>query len=135
MAAAALTTDWGRRFGLPPNALKGALCASGMYDLHPVSLSARASYVNFTPDVVQALSPLRHLKNLVAPVIVAHGTLETPEFQRQGREFAAAIRAASKPVTFIVLEGCNHFDVVESLGNPYGLLGRAVLQQMKLSVA
>ena len=34
--------------------------------------------------------------------------------------------------TFIVLNGYNHFEVAESLGNPYGLLGRAVLQQMKL---
>jgi arylformamidase len=100
-----------------------------------VSLSARSSYVNFTPEVVEALSPMRHLDNLVAPVIVAHGTLETPEFQRQNREFAAAVKAAGKPVMFVVLEGYNHFEVQESLGNPYGLLGRAVLQQMKLPAA
>jgi arylformamidase len=28
----------------------------------------------------QALSPQRHLDHLTAPVIVAYGTLETPEF-------------------------------------------------------
>ena len=89
-----------------------------MYDLYPVSLSARSSYVKFTADVVEALSPQRHLDKLVAPVIVAHGTLETPEFQRQNREFAAAVKASGKPVTFIVLEGYNHFGVQESLGNP-----------------
>jgi hypothetical protein len=38
-------------------------------------------------------------------------------------------------VTFIVLEGYNHFEVQESLGNPYGLLGLAVLGQMKLKRA
>ena len=70
-----------------------------------------------------------------APVIVAHGTLETPEFQRQNREFAAALKAAGKAVEFIVLDGYNHFEVQESLGNPYGLLGRAVLRQMNLSRA
>ena len=68
-------------------------------------------------------------------MIVAHGTLETPEFQRQNREFSAAVKAAGKPVTFILLEGYNHFEVQESLGNPYGLLGRAVLEQMKLERA
>ncbi|HVH25225.1 MAG TPA: hypothetical protein VM818_00650 [Vicinamibacterales bacterium] len=42
------------------------------------------------------------------------------------------LKAAGTPVTFIVLEGCNHFEVQERLGNSYGLLGRTVLQQMKM---
>ena len=110
-----------------------ALAASGMYELYPVSLSVRSNYVTFTPAVVETLSPQRHLDRLSTPVIVAHGTLETPEFQRQNREFAAAVKSAGKPVEFIVLEGYNHFEVAESLGNPYGLLGRAVLRQMQLA--
>src|SRR5262245_29963374 len=44
LAAVALTTDWRKDFGLPADMLKGGLCCSGMYDLHPVSLSARAGY-------------------------------------------------------------------------------------------
>jgi arylformamidase len=47
-----------------------------MHDLYPVSLSARSSYVKFTNEVVEALSAQRHLDRLMAPVIVAHGTLE-----------------------------------------------------------
>jgi arylformamidase len=135
LAAVALTTDWERDFGLPADTLKGGLCCSGMYDLYPVSLSARAGYVKFTPEVIEKLSPQRHLNKLVAPVIVAHGTLETPEFQRQNREFAAAVKGAGKPVTFLVGQGYNHFEMFETLGNPYGLLGRAMLEQMKLNTA
>ena len=74
----------------------------------------------------------RHLDRLTAPVIVSHGTLESPEFQRQGREFAAALTAAGKPVSFLVGEDYNHFEIIETLATPYGLLGRAVLEQMKL---
>ena len=133
LAAVAVTTDWRKTFGFPTDIVKGALLASGMYDLYPVSLSVRNSYVNFTAQVIEELSPKRHLDALVAPVIVAHGTLETPEFQRQSREFAAAVNAANKKAELIVLNGYNHFEVAESLGNPYGLLGHAVLQQMKLS--
>jgi arylformamidase len=48
LAAVALTTDWQKDFGLPTDTLKGGLCCSGMYDLYPVSLSARAGYVKFT---------------------------------------------------------------------------------------
>ena len=64
---------------------------------------------------------------------VAHGTLETPEFQRQNRDFAAAVKAAGKPLTFLIGEGYTHFEMFETLGNPYGLLGRAMLAQMKLT--
>jgi arylformamidase len=132
LAAVALTTDWQKDFGLPADTLKGGLCCSGMYDLYPVSLSARAGYVKFTPEMIEKLSPQRHLNKLVAPVIVAHGALETPEFQRQNREFAAAVKKAGKPVTFLIGEGYTHFEMFETLGNPYGLLGRAMLEQMKL---
>jgi len=133
LAAVVLATNWSRNFGLPTDVVKGALCASGMYELRPVSLSVRSSYVNFTPQAIEALSPQRHLDSISAPVIVAHGTLETPEFQRQNREFAAALTAAGTGADLLVLNGYNHFEVAESLGNPYGVLGRAVLRQMKLS--
>jgi len=96
-----------------------------------VSLSARNTYVKFTDAVVEALSARRHLERLVAPIVVAYGTLETPEFQRQSSEFADAVRSMGKPVTLLVGEGYNHFELHETLGNPYGLLGRAVLGQMK----
>jgi arylformamidase len=98
-----------------------------------VRLSARSRYVKFTDEMVQALSPARHLDRLHAPLIVGHGTCETPEFQRQARDFAAAVRAAGKPVELVVGEGYNHFEMYETLANPYGVLGRAVLEQMQLT--
>ena len=60
-------TDWQKDYGLPIDAVKGGLCCSGMYDLYPVSLSARSSYVKFTPEVIEALSSLRHLDNWQHP--------------------------------------------------------------------
>jgi len=132
LAAVVLTTDWVRELELPADIVKGGLCSSGMYDLRAVRLSARSGYVTFTDEMEQALSPQRHLDRLTAPVIVSHGTAESPEFQRQARDFAAALRAAGKPVTFLVGEDYNHFEVIETLATPYGLLGRAALEQMKL---
>lgn len=135
LAGVVLTTDWRKAFNLPADTVKGGLCCSGLYDLKAVRLSARSAYVNFTDEIEEALSPQRHLSDLNAPVIVAHGTLETPEFQRQSRDFAAAIKATGKPVRLLVGEGYNHFEIIETLASPYGLLGRAVLEQMKLSKA
>jgi arylformamidase len=36
-------------------------------------------------------------------------------------------------VQLLVAEGYNHFEIPETLANPYGLLGRAALAQMNLS--
>jgi arylformamidase len=88
--------------------------------------------VKFSDEIEQQFSAQRHLDKLVAPVALVYGTAETPEFQRQSRDFATAVRAAVKPVTLSVMEGYNHFEVWEQLANPYSLFGRAVLEQMKL---
>jgi arylformamidase len=133
LAAVALTTDWQRQFGLPADFIKGGMCISGMYDLGPVRLSARNRYVRFDDATVADLSPIRHLHRLGAPLVVAYGTRETPEFQRQNREFAAAVGAAGKKVRLLVGEHYNHFELPETLGNPYGLLGRAALEMMGLT--
>jgi arylformamidase len=132
LAAVALTTEWRREFGLPADLIKAGICISGMYDLTPVRLSARNRYINFDDATIEALSPIRHLDQLTAPLIVAYGTCETPEFQRQNREFAASVEAAGKPVRLLVGEHYNHFELPETLGNPHGLLGRAALELMGL---
>ncbi len=135
-AAVLLTTDWSSApdgdAQLPASLIQGGMCCSGMYDLKPVRLSARSAYVNFTDAVEQALSPQRHLQKLNAPVIVACATLESPEFQRQARDFTTAVLAAGKPAELLVLEGLNHFEVIETLATPDSLLGRALLEQMDL---
>lgn len=96
LAGVLLTTDWQRDFKEPANIIKGGLCSGGIFDLKPVRLSSRSEYINFTDSVEEALSPQRHLDLLNAPVIVAYGTLESPEFMRQSREFAAAVQADGK---------------------------------------
>ena len=106
-----------------------------MFDLEAPRLSKRSDYVKFTDDMEHALSPQRHLERLACPLVVAYGALETPEFQRQSLDFALAVEAAGKPVRLLVGEGYNHFEILETLASPYGLLGRAVLEQMGLDQA
>jgi arylformamidase len=132
LAACALSLGW-REQGLAPGFCKGAMLISGMYDLEPVRLSKRSEYVKFTDAMEQDLSAQRHIDGFTMPVIVAHGTSESPEFQRQARDFFAALKAAERPAELIVGENYNHFEIFETLTNPYGLLGRALLQQMGLT--
>jgi arylformamidase len=127
-----LITDWEKGFGLPRDTVKGATLCSGMYDLKPARLSKRSDYVKFTDATEDALSTQRHLDRIDCPLTLLYGTLETPEFQRQTREFAAALKAAGKPVRLIVAENYNHFEIGETLNNPYGPFGRAALEMMHL---
>jgi len=131
LCGVALVTDWQKEFGLPADMVTGGLCMSGLYDMKPARLSKRSSYVKFTDEMEQAMSSLRHLDKLRAPIIVTYGTNETPEFQRQSRDFAAAVKAAGKPVELVEAPNFNHFEMCESLGNPFGPNGRAALKLMK----
>ena len=133
LCGVALVTDWQKDFGLPADMVKGGLCMSGMYDMRPVRLSKRSSYVKFTDAMEQVMSSQRQIDQLRAPIIVTYGTNETPEFQRQSRDFAAAVKAAGKPVELIEAPNYNHFEMCETLGNPYGPNGRAALKLMKVA--
>jgi arylformamidase len=133
LAACVLTEGW-REESLPQDFCKGAFLLSGMYDLEPVRLSKRSAYVNFTDAMVEKLSSQRHLGSLHTPLILGYGSCETPEFQRQTRDFFAAVQSAKKPAELIVGEAYNHFELLETLANPYGLTGRALLRQMGLAV-
>jgi len=123
LAAVALTM-------LPRGTVQGALLVSGMYDLKGPRLSSRNAYVKFDDATEEGLSPQRHIDKISTPLIVAYASLDTPEFRRQSVEFAAAVKAAGKPVELIRGDNYNHFEFIETLGNPYGQLGHAALAQM-----
>lgn len=129
LAGVLLTTDWRSVAGLPADVIKAGICSSGMFDLEPVRLSSRGNYIRFTDAMEDDLSPIRHIDKLHVPLVVAYGSLETPEFIRQSRSFARAVEQAGKPVQLIVADQYNHFEILDTLANPYGILGRAALDQ------
>ncbi len=133
LAGCALTTDW-LAYGVPMNIIKAGMCCSGMYELYPVSLSARRDYVKFDDAMLEQLSAMRHIDKIAAPLTLAYGTLETPEFQRQTPAFYEAMMNAGKPVKLIVGQEYTHHEIKETLANPYGLLGRAALEMMGITL-
>ncbi|HEY1506202.1 MAG TPA: alpha/beta hydrolase [Stellaceae bacterium] len=127
-----LTTDWGR-LGAPADVLKSGTCVSGMYELRPVLLSARSAYVKLTPEEEDEFSAIRHLDRLACPITVAYGSKESPEFQRQGRTFAAALRDRGAAADELILDGLNHFEGIRSMIEPQSPLARQVLGQLGLA--
>jgi arylformamidase len=129
LSSCVVTTDWAE-YGLPQNVISGAILMSGMYELEPVRRSKRSTYVRFTDETVEKLSAMRRIDRILCPVIVTYGTCESPEFQRQGREFAQALRNEGKQVNFFAVVGANHFEMMEQLHNPYGFVARAALAML-----
>lgn len=129
LVAAALTTAW-HDDAIAASAVKAAMCASGSYDLAPVMLSARGSYLQLSADEEQAFSPMRHLSHVSCPVTVAYGSDETDEFQRHARELHAGLLAAGKSSELIYAEGYNHFEISQTLAEPDGILARAALRMI-----
>ncbi len=129
LCAVLLTTDW-RPLGGPQNLIKGGVVMSGMYELYPVLLSARSSYVKLAPADVVALSPMRQLANLTCPVMVVSGDKESPEFQRQAAEFATVLAGMGKLANRFTLFGKNHFEVPEVLNTAGSNVSQAVLAMM-----
>jgi arylformamidase len=135
LASVVLTTDWAADFDLPKTLVKGGICCSGMYDLLPVSLTSRSSYVDFSAETIETLSTIRRIAQIHCPMVLAYATLESPEFKRHAEEFERALKAAGKEVRLLIGKSYNHFEIFETLGNPYGLLGRAALDLMRLKPA
>lgn len=124
LASCVLTTDW-IACDLPAAPLAGAMLISGMYELEPVRRSKRSLYVKFTDELVAGLSAMRRLDLVHCPVVVCHGAQESPEFIRQAQDFAAALKAAGKQAELIIVQGANHFEMLESFHNPFSFVGRA----------
>ncbi|WP_158966961.1 alpha/beta hydrolase [Chachezhania sediminis] len=125
MAGCAVTTDWACAHGLPTDVIKGALLCSGGYDLEPVRLSARNSYMHLTPEMVRDYSPTRNLDRLGCPVVLAAGERESPDFFRQSRDLAAAL---DQPLH--VATDLDHFEVSLTLARPGGLLADLALDMI-----
>ncbi len=125
-------TAW-EKMGLPKDTVKGYLLGSGMYDLKAPRLSKRSEYVAFTDEMEHALSAMRHIDKIQAPITITYGALETPEFQRQGRDFHAALVKAGKPAKLYVGAAYNHFETQETMHSPYGLMGYAAFELMGMT--
>ena len=102
------------------------LAISGIFDLEPCRLNYLNEKLNLTLEEQQALSPLHQLPSSSQPLVLASGTCELPELQRQSDAYHAARKAADLPSERLSLVGHDHFSILEELASPDGqLTGRA----------
>lgn len=126
-----LTTEW-TIYGMPARLFRSGLVCSGMYDLEAPMLSARSNYARLTQMEEQALSAMRHLELVHCPIVIGYGDKESPEFQRQERDFASALKQAGLAHELHVGSGLNHFEVMHSISEPKGFLRNLAERMVEL---
>jgi arylformamidase len=105
-----VTTDW-TSYGAPTDVIKSALLISGMYDLEPVRLTFRNEWLRLDRDSAVRNSPIHHIKPLGCSLVLGCGELETDEFRRQTREFAAAWRTGGHRCHYAEAPDQHHYSV------------------------
>lgn len=131
LAACLGAHNWQQQ-GVASSPVHALMCCSGMYELEPVSLSARSQYVSFNPKTLQDLSPQRHLQQFNMPIALLCGDQESPEFKRQALEFAQSLSDKHIQLQFFWGQGLNHFEMLQSFASPHGVMSQALLELMQL---
>jgi arylformamidase len=107
-------------------AVRGALAISGVFDLEPIRLSYVNAKLGLDRRGVARLSPLTNVRSPSPPLVIAYGTGELPELQRQSREYGEARAKAGLPGELAPLARHNHFTILEELASPQGALTKVV---------
>ena len=125
LAARIAVTAWSRDYGIPDDVVKGVLAISGVYDLAPIRRCWLQPLLQITGMEVLEQSPMRRPPVPGRPpFLVAVGGLETSEFRRQSHDFAALLKGAGCRE----MEGWNHFDILDQLADPAGVLWHDVVR-------
>ncbi|XP_012516777.1 PREDICTED: kynurenine formamidase isoform X2 [Propithecus coquereli] len=131
LAAMMLLADW-TKLGVTPN-LKGFFLVSGVYDLEPILYTSQNAPLHLTLEDAQRNSP-QLLMALTQPadptchVLVIVGQHDSPEFQRQSREFYQTLCRGGWKASFEELRNVDHFEIIENLTQKDDVLTQIILK-------
>jgi arylformamidase len=130
MAALLAMQDWAA-LGVDAAAFLGFVCISGPYDLEPVLLSSRRSYIDLSEAEARQMSPILHAGRSCLPLHLLYGSRESPEFIRQSRAFAKALASENKLAACLEIPGKNHFEIMDALADPNEAVAQYVLKLLR----
>jgi arylformamidase len=108
------------------NEVDAALPISGIFDLEPIRLGVLNDKLGLSPEEARVQSPITRLEQAAKPIMVAFGSAELPELQRQSKDYAAARKAAGLAGGLLPLAGKDHFTILAEMINPEGALTQAL---------
>ena len=100
---------------MPGDLIKGGCGISGLYDLEPIRLCFLNEDLKLSKNEADLNSPVQLCPAGPAPLVLAVGGEEGPEYLRQSEDLAAAWRRYGIDVDVVVQEGHDHFTMVEQL--------------------
>lgn len=130
LAVMAVAEDWAGREGLPSDLVKSVATMSGVLDLAPVLRLSINDAVGLTPELAEALSPMRHLPLPGALLLVAVGADETAAWIKMTECFVASCRSRGLDCRYLSIAGANHYSLTMQLADPASELARAIRKQM-----
>ena len=135
LVAMLMATDWlPLSTGMAENdPLAGATAISGLFDLEPIRLSYLNDSLRLDEEQTIRNSPIGLKPTTRAPLILALGANETPEYHRQQAGLLDAWSTYDLPLSVVEMPGLNHYDVIDHLGHPGSALHHAVMDQVRLS--
>jgi len=122
----ALSTDWGKTFGLKQEVITGACAISGIYDLAPLLYSYLQPQIQLSWGDVAHLSPIRHIPDKGPALTVVSGGKESNEFIRQSQEFLSAWRQHGLKGDWLNLSKANHFNILDGFEDPGSVLFKTI---------
>ena len=131
LTAMLLATEWDE-YGLPFDAVNGAVPLSGLFDLEPLRLSYLNADLRMDEAESRRNSPIHHLPDWMPPTVVAVGGGETDEFRRQSRIYTDACRAAGFLVSYLEIGHLDHVNVAGEYRNKLSPLTAVLFAQMGL---
>ncbi len=132
LAGTALMTGWHHEYGIPENAIKGAVLISGIFDLEGLvhARTGPQEALKMTLEDAWRASPFYHLPQRLIPIIVAYGKDELEEFIVESQNYTMALKKAGFDVTLIEVPAAHHFDMMNELANTQGELFKAVKEML-----
>ncbi|HRK19373.1 MAG TPA: alpha/beta hydrolase [Hyphomicrobiaceae bacterium] len=115
LVAHLFTVDW-TRYGMPSTPFAGGISISGLFELAPLVNASMNEQLRLTPETAAAWSLDRVEPRVQARLILAPGAEESSEFVRQSVDQAKRWPGVSGPAD--IIEGRNHFDIVDDLTDP-----------------
>jgi arylformamidase len=102
------------------------LAVSGVYDLAPIRDTSLNIALKLTDQEIARLSPLR-LPVVQKRLTIAYGSAELPALVWDSKKFYDTRKAAGAPGELVVVEGADHFTILEELRRADGALAKLAL--------
>ncbi|XP_069809601.1 kynurenine formamidase isoform X3 [Dendropsophus ebraccatus] len=131
LVAMTLCTDW-EEYGAIPN-IRGAVLVSGVYDLRPITHTYVNDELRMSQEVALKNSPIQHVRRmspLTCPMVIVVAEHDSPEFQRQSQLYFQSLTDSGLRVSYVQVDGTDHFDVIERLGQEDYVLTQLILKMI-----